>query len=309
MIQPRSTDETKLWTVGELLKWTEGYFERLGLATPRLDAEVLLAFALGKSRVELYTGYQMLVEPEERSRFRTTVERRAKLVPVAYITGRREFYSLSFEVNPSVLIPRPETEHLVEAALGELDRPGSSATPSSEPPRALDLGTGSGCVAVSLARHREELRIDATDLSAQSLETARRNATTHGVVDRLRFLEGDLFDALPPDVGRYRLIVSNPPYVAASELPLLPGDVRDHEPRLALLDTKSPGRDGLGFYRAIAAAAALHLEPGGLLAFEVGANQAARVREILQSAGYAVGETIKDYGGIERVVTARRAAD
>jgi release factor glutamine methyltransferase len=313
MIQRRD-DTATVWTVAELLKWTEGHFQRLGLPSPRLDAEILLAKVLGRTRVELYTGYGMLVQPEERARFRVFVERRSRREPVAYITGRREFFSLAFEVSPAVLVPRPETEHLVEAVLKEIaasdESPNGSGTADeapvapSPPLRILDLGTGSGCIAVAIAVKAPLATVDAVDSSGAALEVARRNAETHGVEGRVRFFQGDLLAALPADILPYRAIVSNPPYVSAAELESLMDDVRLHEPREALLDTKSA--DGLGFYRAIARGVAPHLEPGGILAVEVGAGQAASVRDIFGAGGWSHRETIRDYAGIERVIVVAR---
>ncbi|MBI4600517.1 MAG: peptide chain release factor N(5)-glutamine methyltransferase [Planctomycetes bacterium] len=301
----RRNERPTVWTVQELLQWTADYFQRLGLPSARLDAEVLLAEALGKRRIELYTGYHMLVEPEERARFRAFVERRARREPVAYITGRREFYSLSFEVSPAVLVPRPETEHVVDAALARLKAPRPEGS-ASGPRRALDLGTGSGCIAVAIAANAPEVEVDAVDLSPEALAVARRNAEAHGVAARVRLHEGDLFAAVPPGAGPHEVIASNPPYISAAEYERLMDDVRLHEPRAALLDLKSPASDGLGSYRVIAAEAPARLEPGGLLAVEVGMGQAAAVRAILVAAGLVLGETLRDYGGIERVVTALR---
>jgi release factor glutamine methyltransferase len=293
----RQEEKKAVWSVAELLRWTTEYFERLALPSARLDAEILLAAALGKQRLDLYTCYNMLVEPAERARFRVLVERRARKEPVAYITGRREFYSLAFEVSPAVLVPRPETEHLVELALRRLP-----AGPA--PLRLLDLGTGSGCIAVAIAVNAPHAGVDAVDFSAPALEVARRNADAHGVEARIRFLEGDLYGAVPAGTPPYRAIVSNPPYIPASEHAALMADVREFEPREALVDTRSPTSDGLGFYRAIAAGARERLEPGGLLAVEVGAGQAQAVAEILRSAGLTVTETLRDLGGIDRVVAA-----
>ena len=306
MIRREEGSSSKRWTVAELLKWTEEYFQRLRFETPRLDAEVLLAHALANTRLELYTGYHKLVEPEERGRFRGLVERRAHREPVAYITGSREFYSLSFEVTPAVLIPRPETEHLVEAALEEHSKACSNAAPEA-PRRILDLCTGSGNVAIALAVNAPTAFVDAVDSSAQALEVARRNAGAQGVSDRVAFFQGDLFFPLPEAGRQYRVIVSNPPYIAKSDFEKLMDDVRLHEPREALFDSKSPDGDGLGFYRAIAREASRRLEEDGLLALEVGVGQAAAVLEILSMSGWKLEKIIKDFGGIERIVAVRVA--
>ena len=266
----RAGESSKAWTVAELLSWTEGYFGELGLPTPRLDAEVLLATALGCTRVELYTSYQMVAQPPERARFRALVERRACREPVAYITGKREFFSLSFEVSSAVLVPRPETEHLVEVALKEL---GALKT-TPEGPRVLDLGTGSGNLAVAIAVNAPAVEVDAVDPSEEALALARRNAETHGVAGRTHFFAGDLFAALPVGGRVYRVIVSNPPYISRAEYDGLMDDVRLFEPSAALIDSKSPSADGLGFYRTLATESPPFLEPGGLLAVEVGEGKA-----------------------------------
>lgn len=318
----RKEESKVIWTIAELLKWTEGHFKKLGLPTPRLDAEVLLALVLGKSRLELYTGYHMLVEPEERSRFRALVERRSRREPVAYITGKKEFFSLSFEVSPAVLIPRPESEHVVEAALEALRAregtglPGPGAVGPTDLPaaadslprlRVLDLGTGSGCLAVAVAVNAPGVLVVATDLSPQALEVARRNVVAHGVQDRVSLVAADLTRGLPPGVDPgFDVILSNPPYISRLEFDGLMEDVRLHEPRLALLDTQGPSGDGLGFYRAIAATAGSWLAPGGTVVLEVGAGQAEGVSGLLRSRGLASVSSRKDLGGIERVVVAQR---
>jgi release factor glutamine methyltransferase len=306
MISPRREGEgSDVWTVGDLLRWTEGYFRRLGLESARLDAELLLAKALDAARIDLYTQYQKMVEPTERARFRAFVERRARREPVAYITGRREFYGLSFEVTPAVLIPRPETEHLVEAALDEAKRLGAR----EKPIRVLDLCTGSGNVAVAIAANAASAVVSATDASEAALEVARRNAERLGAAGRVSFHRGDLLDALPCGDPAYDIIVANPPYIPPAARESLMEDVRLHEPAEALFDTRSPSGDGLGFYRAMAAGVRARLEPGGLVAVEVGgwgpAGQAAAVRDLFLAAGHALDRTIKDYGGIERVLAFR----
>jgi len=299
-------DPQPIWTIAELLRWTEDRFRKLGFPTPRLDAEILLANALGTTRLRLYTEYQKLVEPEERARFRALVERRSRREPVAYITGRREFYSLELEVTPAVLVPRPETEHLVEAALSEL-----KARPPEAEIRVLDLGTGSGNIAIALAVNAPAVRIDAVDSSKAALDVAARNARLHGVEERVRFHEGDFLSGAPAGV-LYDIVVSNPPYIPRREHESLMGDVRLHEPREALIDTRSPDGDGLGFYRELAAGVRALARPGALVAVEVGApasagapSPAARVTELFAAAGIRHERTVRDLAGIERVVAAR----
>jgi release factor glutamine methyltransferase len=305
MIAPRTPAEPpRIWTVAELLNWTEGHFRRLSSPTPRLDAEVLLADALGCSRLDIYTGYNKVVEPDERARFRDRVTRRARGEPVAYIVGHREFHSLRFEVGPAVLIPRPETEHLVDAVaehLAHLAEAGGAGSPD-RPVRALDLGTGSGNIAVSLAVEVQALLVVAVEASAPALEIARKNAEAHGVAGRIEVLPGNLFDPLasraPPPL--FDAIASNPPYIPPGDRPGLPRDVRDFEPESALFDRLDG--DGLGFHRAIARRAPSSLAPGGLLALEVGIGQAAAVESLFREAGLQEIRTIPDLGGIPRVV-------
>jgi release factor glutamine methyltransferase len=303
-------DPQRIWTIAELLRWTEDRFRKLGFPTPRLDAEILLASALGATRIRLYTEYQKLVEPEERARFRALVERRSKREPVAYIVGKREFYSLELEVGPAVLVPRPETEHLVEVALAEL-KARSAGGETGDEARLLDLGTGSGNIAIAIAVNAPGVRIDAVDSSRAALEVAARNARAHGVDERIRFHEGDFLAGVPAG-ALYDLVVSNPPYIPRREYESLMADVRLHEPREALIDTRSPAGDGLGFYRELAAGVRALARPGALVAVEVGApasagapSPAAEVADLFTSAGIPHERTVRDLAGIDRVVTAR----
>jgi release factor glutamine methyltransferase len=286
--------------VGDLLRWTEEHFRRLDLPSPRLDAELLLAHALGASRLELYTEFHKLVEPDERARFRSYVERRRRHEPVAYIVGRREFFSLSFEVTPDVLVPRPESEHLVEALL-EVDL--SSAR--GRGPRILDIGTGCGNLAVAIALNLPAAAVHAVEVSAAAVEVARRNVATHGVEERVEVFHGSCFAALPAASGRYDAVVSNPPYISEAEYRSLMDDVLRHEPRVALVDTASEGGDGLGFYRLFAREARERLEPAGALVVEVGLGQSGPAAEIFAASGWTLERVVKDHGGIERVLVLR----
>lgn len=335
---------TRTWRVGDLLKWTEQQFQKVGLDSPRLDAEVLLAHAMGISRLDLYTGYGQVVEEAERARFRALLTRRSRKEPIAYIIGHREFYSLRFEVNPSVLIPRPETEHLVECVLEafpratpvkpepeaesddeaasdeaepsaaspvpvesepvEIDEESAADPVPADPPlRILDLGTGSGILAVTLAVHRPSARVAAVDIQAEALEVARRNIAAHGVEERVRTFRGDLFRALPAGTRPFDIIVSNPPYIAPAEFAGLMPDVREFEPSTALLDDR--GQDGLGFYREIIRESRPFLNPGTFLAFEVGESQAGSVEALLEEAGFREISRHRDLAGIARVVHGR----
>lgn len=280
------------WTIGSILTWTKQYFSDKSVASPRLDAEVLLSHILGKDRMYLYVNFDQPLEPPELAAFREAVKKRAQRVPVAYITGRREFFGLSFAVTPAVLIPRPDTEVLVEAALGRLRGRTS--------PLVLDIGTGSGAIIISLLHKLPEAKGTAVDISNEALTVARENASRLGVGDRLELMRGDLF---APAGGRvFDAIVSNPPYIADADLAHLEPELRC-EPRAAL----AGGADGLDFYRRLVGGAAVLLAPGGFLAVEVGAGQAPRVAALAtEASGLATAEIVKDYAGIERVVVLER---
>jgi len=260
-----------------------------GISTASLDAQLLLASALRSDRALLLAGAVNL-SPQALSDFDTILARRITREPLAYILGHREFYSLDFEVTRDVLIPRPQTETLVEVALRCI---------GNRPVRALDIGTGSGAITVAIAVNASNAEILATDISSAALEVARRNAARNKVTDRVRFVCSPVF---PPDGGTFDIVVSNPPYIVHDEIDLLEPEVRDFEPRIAL----DGGPDGLDFYRRIAADAPQRLVAGGLLALEVGAGQDRAVREILDRAGMRDIECTKDLDGIPRVVTARR---
>jgi release factor glutamine methyltransferase len=283
------------WTINELIAWTTQYFASQGIESPRLEAQILLAHVLNCSRIDLVARSHEVPRAEERARFREFIRRRVEHWPVAYLVGHREFYLLPFAVSPAVLIPRPDTETLVLAALDFLK--GKPA------PTVLDLGTGSGCIAVSIAHQCKAATITATDISPDALAIAEQNAQTHGVAPQIRFLIGDLFEPFTTSSVRYDLIVSNPPYIPRSELANLPAEVRDHEPRVAL----DGGQDGLVYYRRITAEAANFLVPGGMLLLEIGWNQNDAVREfIAEQKALELGPTIKDKAGRYRVVQARR---
>ena len=260
-------------------------------ATPRLDAEILLAHVLQAPRSQLYAHPETRVDSEQVQRFALLVMARHKGQPVAYLTGRREFWSLTIKVNANTLIPRPETELLIEQSLRYV--------PAGARWYLLDLGTGSGAIALALASERPHCRITATDLSESALAVARDNARDLGL-NNLEFLQGDWFGPIPG--RRYSLIVANPPYVANDDPHLNAGDLR-YEPRGAL----TGGPDGLAAIRKIALRAPAHLDPGGVLLLEHGADQAARVRLLLAAAGFSGIETLRDLAGHERVSLGRFA--
>lgn len=282
------------WTVGRLLAWTTDWLATRGSESARLDAEVLLASVRGCPRIALYTAFDVPVGEAERARFRELVKRRGEGEPVAYLVGSREFFSLAFAVTKDVLVPRPETEGLVVRAL-DLGR-GAAA------PRIVDVGTGSGAIAVALAKHLPQATLAATDISVAALAVARGNAASHGVADRIEFVECDLL-ADPRLVGPWDVIVSNPPYVRDDEFESLPRDVRLHEPRTALV----AGATGGEVIARLAAEAVTRLAPGGWLLVEGGPTIAAAVEAALAAvAGLVPGPTLKDAAGLPRLFQARR---
>jgi release factor glutamine methyltransferase len=288
----RGKAATPPWTIGSILKWATDDFRSRGIEQPRLDAEVLLSSALRATRVQLIVDSMRPLMPDELARFRDLVKRRRAREPVAYLLGEREFYGRPFRVDRRVLIPRPDTETLVTVALSR-----SAACALSA--RVLDLCTGSGCVAVSLARERPTGKVLATDLDAGALEVARTNAHRLGAYN-VSFSQGDLYAGLRPHFGgTFDLIVSNPPYIPAGDIPGLAADVRSFEPRLAL----DGGADGLDLLRRVVDGAPPMLAGGGALAVEVGAGEAPQVAALFEARGFRDVATAKDYGKIERVVS------
>ncbi|MCM2265610.1 MAG: peptide chain release factor N(5)-glutamine methyltransferase [Desulfuromonadales bacterium] len=277
------------WTVLKLLRWTADYFAGRDLDSPRLDAELLLADTLGLDRVGLYLNFERPLQADELAVYREKVRRRASREPLAYILGRTEFWSLPFMVTPAVLIPRPDTELLVEEALPRL----------ADAALVLDVGTGSGALAIALAHERQECRVVAIDVSVAALTVAAENARKNGVAERIEFRQIDLA-ALP--AGPFDLVVANPPYIPSGELTTLMPDVRDFEPQLAL----DGGVDGLAAYRALAGQAGGVLAPGAWLLVEVGIGQAPAVEGMFISAGLTEIFVSRDLAGIERVVGGRK---
>lgn len=255
--------------------------------TPRLDAEILLAHALKMPRARLLASLQDAVHCDA---FDALLERRIAGEPIAYILGEWEFFSRTFEVRPPVLVPRPETEHLVEAVVESV---------GERAPRILEIGAGSGCVAVSLACERPDAHITATDIRCGNLELARRNAVRHEVEARIAFIESDLFERVS---GAFDIICSNPPYVAEPDWPKLSSTIRDYEDRAALVS----GPDGLDCIRRLIARAPEHLNPAGRLIFEFGAGQRPAIESLLRDAGYREVRFVQDLAGIDRVAIAGR---
>lgn len=278
------------WTVLDLLKWTASYFAGKGIENGRLDAELLLAEILQLNRIGLYLNFDRPLNSDELAAFRVLIERRARREPIAYILGRCEFWSLPFKVGPAVLIPRGDTETLVEAALKVLPQGGS----------LLDIGVGSGAIALAIAHERPDAQVEGIDLSPAALAIAIENAQRLGLADKVVLREGDLF-ALQGS-NQYDVIVSNPPYIAIGEQAALMPEVRDFEPALALF----AGDDGLDCYRALIPAARGGLKSSGTLLVEVGAGQAPAVTELFAVAGYTEIFTNRDLAGIERVVAGQK---
>jgi release factor glutamine methyltransferase len=277
---------SEVWSVLRLLRWTADFFRQHGIESSRLDAELLLAHVLACKRMDLYLAFDQPVAAGDRERFRELVRRRAKeRVPVAYLTGTREFWSQALRVTPDVLVPRPDTETLVRACA------------PLAPSRIADVGTGSGCIAIALAHELPEARLLAIDLSPAALAVAQQNFADAGVAERVAARCGDLLEG---ERGPFDLIASNPPYVRRAELSKLAPEVQ-HEPRVAL----DGGEDGLDVLRRLIAQAPARLAAGGFLALEVGAGQAAAVAELARAAGASEVALHRDLGGVERVVVAR----
>lgn len=282
------------WSIKRVLAWATDDFKRRSNKTARLDAELLLGEALGFDRIQLIVQAERPLAEGELSRYRELIKRRRVGEPIAYILGRREFFGLPLVVDRRVLIPRPDSEILVETALkGTRDRHLYG--------RMLDLCTGSGCVAIAFAKERPTWRVTAVDLSADAASVARENVRRSGVVNNLAVLEGDLFAPLPAGAA-FELITGNPPYIPSADIAGLDADVRDFEPRLAL----DGGVDGLLITRRLVAEAGRYLTPGGLLALEGGFDQAPAVAELFAAHGFTDISRSKDLAGIERVVSGRK---
>jgi len=278
------------WTIRKVLDWTRARFEKEGVDSARLTAELLLADTLKTERVKLYMDLDRPLVADELSSFRALIQRRLAGEPTQYLIGHREFYGRRFAVDARVLIPRPETELLVEAVLRVL--------PKDAPRRVLDVCTGSGCIAISVAKERPLAEVVAIDVSPEALAVARANADALGVSDRVRFLEGDLFTPLASE-ARFDVIVSNPPYIRTAELGSLQREVQ-REPRLAL----DGGEDGLALVRRIAESAPAFLVPGGRLALEIGDEEGAAVKTLLTRAGYLEVAIEQDYARLDRLALA-----
>ena len=282
------------WTVGRLLTWTKDFLQKKGSDSPRLDAEVLLASVMKCQRVNLYTQYENEVSEAQRSSFRDLVKRRADGTPVAYLVGKKEFYSLRLNVSPAVLIPRGDSEFVVVEALSHLK--------GMEAPRAVDVGTGSGCLALACVHQHKTVQFLAVDISPEALDVARGNAEKLNLDARVEFRQGDLLAPVADD-GPFDLILSNPPYIASKRIAALEPTVAKYEPHLAL----DGGVDGLRVAARLIDQAVPLLKPGGHLILEIGSDQEAPVRALVEAqADLTLSPTIRDSANHPRVIHASK---
>jgi release factor glutamine methyltransferase len=285
----------KVWTLGDLLDWTAKEFAKKQLETARLDAEVLLAHVAGCKRIDLYgIRHSEVASPDIRKQYREMIAKRLEGCPVAYLTGRKEFYGLELKVTPGVLIPRPDTEHVVMECL--------KLAKVIDKPRIVDIGTGSGAIAIAIAKHHATADVTAIDKSAEALAITRENAAKHGVAERIRFLHGDLFAPLGAE-EKFHFIVSNPPYIADEEMPKLPVGVRQYEPHQAL----QGGPGGFVVFDRLIAECRTRLMPGGYLIVEIGTAQEKPARDKLSAIPeFTLAPTIHDFSGHPRVLIVQR---
>jgi len=285
-------------TVLEVIQRSTEFLTQREVASPRLNAELLLAHVLNMRRMELYLHFERTLAPEEIERSRELVRRRGQREPLQHLTGAARFCGLELSVTPDVLVPRPETELLAERAWNYLNQ----LIPKGNPgPAVVDFGTGSGCLAIAVAARSPTARVDALDVSAPALEVARGNALRHSLTERIHFFQGCGFTALPSE-ARYDLLMSNPPYIRSGEIDKLAPEVRDHDPRVAL----DGGADGLDFFRLLAHAGAERLNANGRMMLEFGDEQAEAVRELLEKQMWIVEEIVEDYTHRPRIVIARK---
>ena len=287
-----------VWTITRILAWTRQYFAGKGIENPRLDAELLLCEVLHCERITLYVHFDQPLQESELARYRDFIIRRGKQEPLAYILGHKEFYKYDFKVTPAVLVPRPETELLVEHV---------AQAPLPAAPRILDVGTGSGAILVSLLAGLLQATGVGVDKSPAALAVAKANAAyvaeqvkDASLPERAVFKESDVLSALPP-AAKFAVLVSNPPYIPSQVIPTLAQDVQ-REPHLAL----DGGPDGLDLYRKLLAVAPAYLEPGGLVALEIGEDQGKAVADLAAAAGFTVHTVLQDYSNLDRMVLATK---
>jgi len=288
------------WTVLALLDWTKDYLEKNDSQSPRLDAEILLAHSMHCERIMLYTRFDEIVSEADRLQFRELIKQRASGCPVAYLVGFKEFYSLRFDVSEHVLIPRPETEFVVIAVLDIVKEYFNSDTNGqSIPCHVVDVGTGSGAIAITLATELSRIEVTAVDLSTAALEVARKNAIGHEVNDRIEFIEQDLLEGASDT--KFDIVVSNPPYVTSEEYEALSRNVREYEPKLAL----ESGPTGMECYQRLVPQAAARLNDGGWLVLETSPMLMEQLKTLVSETGFGEIATVADLAGHQRILTAR----
>jgi release factor glutamine methyltransferase len=302
----RAIEAQQSLNVRQALRQAMARLRQAAVPSHTLAAELLLMHTLGRDRAWLYAHPEEPLSPAAAARYFDGVAKRASGMPTQYITGKQEFWGLQFEVTPDVLIPRPETEHVVEVALDRLGlrqvKDGRAQTTRGAGLRIADVGIGSGCIAVAMARELPEAQFYATDISPAALEVARRNAERHGVADRIHFAESDLLSGLPDEEARFDLIVSNPPYISLRDIENVSRETFLHEPRTALF----AGEDGMAFYPELIAQAAKRLIPGGLLVLELGYDSLLKVWPLLETPEWTNLGVTHDLAGIPRVIAAER---
>ena len=284
---------TDVWTVDKILSWTINHFKTKKVSEPRLSAELLLSKVLNMKRIDLYLQFERILSGKERDQFREYVKRRARREPVQYILGETEFYGFPFKVSPAVIVPRPETELLVDAVLETFKSANNTSL------KILDIGTGSGCISVSLAKVLPDLSIWAIEKSAEALNIARANADINEVT--IHFVEGDIFKDVSSFPTKFDIVVSNPPYVALRDLYNLEPEVRDFEPKEALF----AGEDGLEFYKKFVNVIPDLLNKNGKIFLEIGYNQSSILEKLYSKANYKV-QLKKDYNQIDRILILER---
>ena len=290
----------KNWTIKDLLETTTEYLKKKDIDSPRLSAEILLAHQLKIKRVNLYLNFDQPLNDDEIAGYRSLIRRRLNREPIQYITGIQEFWSMAFKVGPQVLIPRPESELLVEQALSLYKE---RRLPGTHIPRILDLGTGCGAIAISIAREIEEAFILASDISKEAVHLAMLNSRKHGVGGRIQFIVGDLFEPFVYQNLTFDIILSNPPYIASEDFDSLSPEVRDHEPRLAL----NGHVQGMFFIERVIMKGADYLHPGGWILVEMDPAQTTKALKLIEESGhYGEKKCIKDYSHHDRVVMAQK---
>ncbi len=293
--------EDKFKTIGQTLKWVSKLFKSVEIINPERETELLLSYFLKMNRSEIYLNSDRALKNKEKKQLENMIQERIRKIPLQYITKHQEFMGMDFLVEKGVLIPRPETEILVERVIEKLKK-----RKSSSHLKIVDLGTGTGIIAISIAKFIKDITIYATDISKESLQVALKNAQKHNCEDKIIFLQGDLFEPFQGKIEKNSLdvIISNPPYVNSDDFKLLPPEIKDNEPKIALYG----GVDGIDYYRKIVKEGPKFLKRDGFIALEVGLNQAKIIKElILKENNYRKNvEIFKDYSGIERVVIAYR---